>query len=236
VQTCFDDDTRHDAFVSTPAQPPVKRGCFFYGCISSIVLVLLMGLGGYLGVRYFIKTTDRLISEYTDTMPMMLEKVEVSADHLKEVQQRVATFKEALDKQSSAQELALSAEDINTLIAGDPAFREWRDKLFVHIEGDRIQGQLSLPLEEIGWKKLKGRYLNGTATFKCSLEKGALKVVLDDVAVKGKPLPATLRAVLLNRNLVEDARNNPKNANAVQQFDTIKVEGGKLIFKNKVKE
>jgi hypothetical protein len=221
--------------MSTPAQTPAKRGCLFYGGIALIVFVLLVGLIGYWSVRYAIKATDRLISEYTDTVPATLEKVEVSPDRLKEVQQRLAAFKEALDKKSSAEELALSAEDLNTLIAGDPGFRELRDKLFVGIEGDRIQGQLSLPLEQIGWEKLKGRYLNGTATFKLSLEKGALKVVLDDVTVKGKPLPATLRAVL-NRNLAENARPRPKNAKGVEQFDTIKVEGGKLIFKNKIKE
>jgi hypothetical protein len=223
--------------MSAPSQtPPVKRGCFLYGCITLLVVGLLAGLIGYFGFRYFMKASDRLISEYTDTVPATLEKVEVSPARLQEVQQRVATFKEALDKQSSAQELALSAEDINTLIAGDPNFREWRDKLFVSIEGDQIKGQLSLPLQEIRWEKLKGRYLNGTATFKCSLENGALKVVLDDVVVKGKPLPPTLRGVFLHRDLLEDSRRNPKNASAVRQFDTIKVEGGKLVLKNKVKE
>src|SRR5262249_8725299 len=90
ARACFVGFTRHHARMSAPSQtpPPVKRGCFFYGCITLLVVGVLAGLIGYFGYLYVIKASDRLISEYTDTVPATLEKVEVSPERLQEVQQR----------------------------------------------------------------------------------------------------------------------------------------------------
>ena len=33
-----------------PSPPPKRRGCFFYGCLTSVVLVLLAGLLVFLGI------------------------------------------------------------------------------------------------------------------------------------------------------------------------------------------
>ena len=77
--------------------------------------------------------------------------------------------------------------------------------------------------------------LNGVATFKASLENGALMVALDDLEVKGKPLPARILAQFKNQNLAQNAQRDPATAQAIQKFESIRVKDGSIILKNKTK-
>ena len=84
---------------------------------------------------------------------------------------RVDAFRKALDSGKPSEPLVLDSDDINVLIADNP---DLQDKVHVDIEGDKVNGQVSFPLEGIGLPAFKGRYLNGKATLKVSLEDGFL--------------------------------------------------------------
>src|ERR1043165_9712950 len=150
---------------------PKKRGCLLYGCVTAIIFLIISCVLLFIGYRFLKAKVDQGIAEYTEPVPVSVEKAEVSPPRLNELQQRLASFKIALDKQEVSQELVHSAEDINTLIAGDSSLKEFRDKVYVFIDGDRIRGRVSMPLQGIGPLKLNGRFLNGVASFKVSLEK-----------------------------------------------------------------
>jgi hypothetical protein len=218
--------------MNTEQSPPQKRGCFFYGCLSSIILSLVIVLIGYLGFRYL---TNRLL-EFTDTKPAQLESVQVTAAQLEALRARVAVFGKVLQEQKVSQELRLSAEDLNALIENEPSLNYVKNRLFVMIDGDRIQGQVSWPLANFGPLKLKGRYLNGLATLKASLENGTLRVTLENLEVKGKPLPPRFMAKLKNQNLAQNAQNDPNTVQAIEKFESIHVKDSMVILKNKVKE
>jgi hypothetical protein len=218
------------AAVSNEQTPPKKRGCFFYGCLSLVVLSLVLVLVAYLGYRHLISW---VVAEYTDTKPVVIESVEVSPAQLQALQKRVADFKAALDDQKFSQELRLTAEDINALIANDPGEKQLKNKLFVMIDGDRITGKVSWPLDKVWPSKLKGRYLNGVATFKPSLENGVLLVTLEDLQVKGKPLPAQMLAQFKKQNLAEDIQKDSQNAQTIQKFESIRVTNGAVVLKSR---
>lgn len=217
--------------MNSDQNPPKKRGCFFYGCLSMIVLSLVAVLLIYLGFRYL----GRVAEEFTDSKPALIETVEVSPARLEALQKRLAAFKEVLDAQKVSEELSLSAEDLNSLIANEPGLKELRNRVFVSIEGDWIKGKVSIPLDKFPLFRLKGRYLNGTATFKASLENGHLLVMLDTLEVNGKPLPAQFLSQLRKQNLAQDVQQDPKTAQAIQKFETIRIQDGSVIVKNKVK-
>jgi len=217
------------AAVSNEQTPPKKRGCFFYGCLSLVVLSLVLVLIGYLGYRHLISW---VVAEYTDTKPVLIESVEVSPAQLQALQKRVADFKAALDQKVS-QELRLTAEDINALIANDPGEKQLKNKLFVMIDGDRVTGKVSWPLDKVWPSKLKGRYLNGVATFKPSLENGVLLVTLEDLQVKGKPLPAQMLAQFKKQNLAEDIQKDAQTAQTIQKFESIRVTNGAVVLKSR---
>ena len=48
------------------------RGCFFYGCITSIVVTIIVVIAAVLGVRYAINTAVDVVIEYTDATPVSL--------------------------------------------------------------------------------------------------------------------------------------------------------------------
>ena len=113
--------------MTTPAATPKRRGCLFYGCLTLIILSLVGASLLFLGYRYALKTVAQFKEQYTEATPAQIESVEVPADQLKSLQERVARFASALDKQQQ-EELVLSADDINALIGSDPSFKDARIK------------------------------------------------------------------------------------------------------------
>ena len=212
--------------------PSRKRGCWLYGCVGAILLVLILGVLVIVGYRYALKG---LVGAYTDSAPAPIERVEIPAPQLSDLQQRVAAFTTALEKQDVSRELSLSADDINALIASTPAFQYWKDKLHVLIEGDRLKGQVSMPLKDIGLLKLNSRYLNGMASFKVSLDNGRLQVKLEEVAVKGRPLPGPVITEIKKQNLADNFQGDPETAARIEKFESIRVQDGKLILKSRAK-
>ena len=65
-------------------------------------------------------------------------------EEAKELHDRVDAFQAALDSGKPTEPLVLDSDDINVLIADNP---DLRDKVHVDIEGDKVKGQVSFPLE-----------------------------------------------------------------------------------------
>src|SRR6266404_3715765 len=186
-----------------PPLPKKKRGCLFYGCIALAIVVLLAGIGTWLALRYAFKTAGGWIDQYTSTNRMAIESVAISQAELKSLQERLTLFSESLEGRPGSRELVLSAHDINALIQNDPEYAGFKGRVFIMIEDDHIKGKLSMPLDNFGPFKLKGRYLNGVATLKVSLENGALDVKLKDIRVGDNALPAPILSQFKNVNFSE---------------------------------
>ncbi len=220
--------------MSIPGSPetPQKRGCFFYGCLSLAVLCLLAVVLGYAGYRYAVNKIDSVRNDFTDTAPATIETVEVPEAQLRSIQERVARFADALESSQSS-ELILTADDINALISSDPNFKQARQRLFVRIDGDKVRGQVSWPLQDIGPLKLRGRYLNGEATLNLAFTNGVLFVGVADVVVKEKSLPSQVLGPLQQQNFAKDAMQDPKTAANLAKFERIEVRDGKIILRSR---
>jgi hypothetical protein len=219
------------ACMSNESNPPKQRGCLFYGCLSLSILGLLAIVLGVVAYFWVKSTTARWIRDYTDTAPAPIEKVQYSPAQMDALNARVAAFKDALEKGKGTTELVLTAEDLNALIAKQ---KDLADRLFIRMDEDNIKGDISFPLPDIGPFKLKGRYLNGTAAFKVALENGSLDVRLQDVLVKGKPLPGVFFNELKKQNLAKDAQQDPQTAGDIQKFESIRITNSSVILRNKV--
>jgi hypothetical protein len=213
--------------VTDQSNPAKRRGCFFYGCLSLAVLGLLAVML-VAGCYVFLKS---MVNKYTSTTPVLLERVEYTPEQMEAVQARLTEFKQALDQGKVSRELILTAGDLNALIAKQ---RELQSKLFVRIEDDRIKGELSLPLQDIGPLKLKGRYLNGAAGFKVALTNGTLDVRLEDIKVQGRPLPGILISEFKKQNLARDFQQNPQTAADIAKFESIQFTNNHVVLRNKL--
>ncbi len=219
-----------------PQQPKPQRGCWFYGCLTLAILTLLAGIGAWLAARYAFKSVSGLINQYTSTNPVPIETVAISQTELKSLQDRVASFAQTLNGQKGSRELILTANEINALIQNDPQYRDLKDKLYVMLEDDQIKGKLSMPLDDIGPLKLKGRYLNGTATMTVALEGGSLDVRLKDVDVGGKPLPGAILTQLKSVNFAQDVHKDPNASKSLEKLESIQVKDSKVIVRSKQPE
>lgn len=224
---------RPDPFSEANEPPKPGHGCFYYGCITAIVLsVLLMvviALSGYFGYQAYLK----VVRQYTSTTPVTLPKVEMSKEDRESLRGRIEAFKKALDEGEETEPLVLNGDELNVWLADES---EVADRVYFVLEGDKLKGQISLPLDEFALPGLKGRYLNGKAAFTASLRDGRLDVRADSVEVNGQPLSQQLLAGFGKANLAEDAAKQPENAQLLNKLESLQIKDGKLVIKAKPAE
>ncbi|HVV71892.1 MAG TPA: hypothetical protein VHI52_10395 [Verrucomicrobiae bacterium] len=210
--------------------PPVatrpRRGCLFYGCLAGIVCLVAILVAGLLGLHEL----RRMLDKYTDTKPLPLPAVTISQQDYEQLQRRVDNFRDDLKAGRQAQKLELSSNEINALIAQDPDFKALKGKVYVTIEGDRLGAQISLPMQEMGLPRFKGRYLNGKGTFALTLRNGILDVRAEELEVKGKPVPPTYMDAIKRQNLATGANDNPRASVGLNQLQGIEIRDGQLVL------
>jgi hypothetical protein len=216
-------------------EPPKRRGCFFYGCITCIGVFLLMALLGFLAVRKAINWVNGQIAQYTEAAPMALPRDRLPAEELKQLRERVDAFSAALNAGTNVVDLALTGPELNALIAQstNDAQINLADKVHVSIDRDQIRGQVSLPIEQFfrfPFIKTKGRYFNGQGTFTLSFTNGILDVRAQDLQMKGAPVPEDFMAKMRAQNLADGYNSNPTNAAQLNRFESIDVNDGRLII------
>jgi hypothetical protein len=222
------------------SEPAKRRGCFFYGCITVLVLTVLFGIAAFFAIRYGINKFTAFVEQYTDTTPMTLESVQVSPGEYQQLDKRVTAFADAVNARKATPPLVLTENEINALIANNPAWKGLKGKVYVTIEGDQIKGKVSIPMDELaqapGLSRLKGRYLNGSAALKVSLANGVLAVTIQSLEAKGQSPPPALMAQLQTINFAQNTAQDPKTQEMIGRFESIEVKDGKITIKVSAKE
>jgi len=200
-----------------------KHGCFFWGCLTVIILGLLVG--GAISLVVYLMHKKAL--SFTSDRPVEIPAYQASEEKIQEVKSRVDAFLQAI-KEEKGNQLVLTSEDINTLIVSHPDMKELAGKVYVQIEGEEIKAEGSIPLDKI--PTLRGRYLNGTFGLKISLENGILLVTAETVEVRGEPLPEDFMKELRKVNLAKDVYEDKETVELLRKFKSIRIEDGKLII------
>ncbi|MCX7013738.1 MAG: hypothetical protein NTW86_14485 [Candidatus Sumerlaeota bacterium] len=133
----------------------------------------------------------------------------------------------AMREGRSASPLELTADDINTLIENHPQWSALKGKAHVAIEGEKIRGNVSFPLTQLG-VMLKDRWLNASAVFRVGMEGGRLSVFAETLTVRGQPLPESFMKSLRAKNLADGANKNPTSASILQRLESITVRDGRI--------
>src|ERR1700704_1168109 len=103
--------------------PPIKRrrGCLFYGCLTSSILMLVILAGlmlGYLAIR----------NGLTDTKPIPLAAGNLHSAEMDQVRHRVDIFRDEIRSGHSPTPLSLTGDELNALIATDPNLQPLKGK------------------------------------------------------------------------------------------------------------
>lgn len=210
-----------------PAAEKKSLGCFFWGCISVIVVGVVGALAtlgaGYLGLK-------ALRDNYTEAQPVALPALVLEEQARKDVRSRFDDFRQSLDKGAASEALTLDTDEVNALIATSDPENPLAEALRVEIVDDHIKGQLSLPMDRLKLPGFGGRYLNGTADLRATLRDGNLEIRIDSLSVKGKALPEEFMKGIRSENFARNAMENPKTRATIGRLESIEIADGKIIL------
>ena len=217
--------------MTDPTAKP-RRGCFFYGCISGLVLLVLI-LGALTAGLHVVK---KAVNQWTDSQPMEVPTEQMPQAEMDKLKQRFDAFEEAVRAQRPTEPLILTADEINALIGSVPHKKRLEGKFHVSLEGDQIKGEMCVPLAEVGLTMFRGRYLNGSGTFSLAFSNGVLFVAPQAIIVKGKSLPEAYMKTLRRGNVAAGLTNAPATAAVLRGLEDIQVKEGKLVVVPKTKK
>jgi hypothetical protein len=189
--------------MNTQVEPPPKRGmgCFAKGCLTLIVLAILLaviGVGGtFWSVRH-VYLSDKPAPIPQTSLPSEPSTITAGGTSVTAPSETSAAVRERLDtmkKAARAHEqtnVELAAADINALIAAN---RKSRGVASVGIDGGVAQAQFSFSLEKLDVPftnafGLSDRYLNATVTIVAPPGTNANSVQLSEVKINGHSVPA----------------------------------------------
>lgn len=212
----------------TGAAAKKPRGFLFYAAVAAGIL-LASSLAAAVGLGLYARS---FIIAHTDGAPAPLPpEPEMTDAEYAALEKRVDAFREAAQGAGEVPALTLRAADINALIArrSSPGDR-LGDMVRVAIEGDKLRGDVSLPLDKSPLPMPRGRFLNGSASFNVSMKNGVLVVTADSVSLRGRPLSPALLARLRSENLARDAYRSPKSAEALGRIGSIEIKDDAVVI------
>jgi hypothetical protein len=166
-----------------PPPPQKGMGCFAKGCLILVAFFVLLAIafvgGTYLAVRYFR-------SEYFPTTRASLPPAVASEQAQQDARARWDAFESAARAHQPAR-IELTADDVNALLASEPVLR---GKAHATIEGNVGYLQVSVPLDDLQLRWLRGHYLNA----ECTVESGP----------GGDPDQARITQIVVNGRAVGD--------------------------------
>ena len=202
-------------------------GCFAKGCLTLVVVFILMvaiGLGG--AYYYFNKLVDNLTSD----KPIAI-KVEQPTDT--QMQAAAAKAQALSDAFRSGKEVTveLTGPDLNALIARNAELAEYRGTMYFAIANNELSADVSLPLKAIPFDKLKNRYLNGRLVTFFEWNNGELTVRPKLIEANGNSVPDAILAQV-NKGVGDELKkpNGKKMRDELARFKSIRVVGDRLVI------
>ncbi|MBW1840471.1 MAG: hypothetical protein JRI75_01570 [Deltaproteobacteria bacterium] len=209
-------------------QPEKKSGTKKFLAIGCLTIIVLAGVGGYFAYRGIKGKIAELVRAYTDVEPLELPAPTVTQGEAERLIAWVDDFKEKVKQGDPASPLVLTGTQINQLIHFHPDLAGLAGRVHVSIEGDKIRGRISIPIDEFAG--IEGRYLNGTAVITAQLTSGRLMVFVDSVDVKDAPLPEEFMKVIRSENLAKKFNSDETLSAVIQKLESVTVEDGQMII------
>jgi len=207
---------------------PKQRGCLFWGCLIAAIGALITIIAVSIGIFLLYRFTSRIVEQYTDTVPMALARPNLDEAQVLALKQRVENFKKGAENGQDTT-LTLTGDELTALLQSDEHFK---DRVAVTVQGEKLKGQVSWPFDFPG---LGQRYLNGSATFKASLENGVLIVTVDQAEVKGQPVPENVMEHLRKENFARDAYKNEEKARVLRRLKSLQIIDGTIVIQSGAK-
>jgi hypothetical protein len=214
-----------------PMPEPKKHG--YFSLISLTLVIAFFVIGG--GAAFLMHRTYSARQLITSTQKADIP-IEPSAEKSVEINRRIEAFSTpsvGAGVEAQPAELALSADDINTLVANSPTIA---GKAYFKIENDQVMVQSAVPLDAV--PGFTGRYLNGNFSLKVAVENGLLAITPTSISTTdGQPIPPEVEGAILQalktQNLNQMVNSDPRVQAWLKNITDIQVQDGNLVIKRR---
>jgi hypothetical protein len=210
-------------------------GCFAKGCLTVIVLALFF-CAALVGTAWYVY--HKVVTNLTFS-----EQANVPLEPPTEAQLQSAESARTRVKQAMANNEETTVEftgsELNALLAREDDFKELRGRARIEIADSLMTIVLSVPLDGLHWRKLRGRWFNGTARFGITYESGRFHIDLKSADAAGHSLPMKYLTTTwlkdslddgLNESFEEKFRDQDSESNFWKHVKSIKLSGDKLVI------
>lgn len=216
-----------------PAQPVEKKrgmGCLGCGCLILVILALLLAaLIGGVGYVAYSKLNGLTTSE-----PPLIQAFDGGDDLYQSTTKKLNDFDQAVQQHQTAT-LHLNANEINTLIARDPDFKDHNIQAFVTITDDVAEIKMGMPLSALPISIFKGRYLSGSIKSGIDFDpqNKVVNLLIKDLQIANETAPPDYLPTVqseIDPALNQALQKNPTAQSILNQAKSIKIENSELVI------
>jgi len=214
--------------------PPPRRGlgCFARGCLILLAFAIVLAIACSAGLFWGFQRHSAIVhgiywlakTQSISEAPAPVPEFAASNEQIQATQERWRDFEEK-KRAGQPAEIALTADDINTLIAAN---RDVRWKAVVSIEENRLHIQTSVPLGEILGRSRY--YFNGDITVQLNGPQSLEHPQLGRVIVNNESVPKDVLSWKYHSRRLREYLANYRDRYDV---GTIEIRDGKLILRSR---
>ena len=229
-------ENRPPVYLPPPAPRP-SLGCFAKGCLTVVLVGIILGVmcGGF--GWYFARD----LAPYLSQQPAQIRVYPATEAEYQTVEAKISAFMQTVSGGHHAN-LTLSADELNILVARDPQFSSWRGKAYLVVAKDQIAAETNTLLNEQA-PEFQRVYFHGRVVFEASFSSGDFTVVLRRLEpLNGGPTPPMVTWALsqpnfssnfsegFNESFRDTVRKNPGAAAFFDRLRTIIVKDNQLVI------
>ncbi len=209
---------------------PAKPWAPTFGCVMfALIFMLFSGAlvyGIVAGVRMYGE-----VASFTDDYAAELPEEKGTPAELSAAKAKVEGFIEAVEPNAPPlAELALSARELNILIANHSYLGDLRGALFVEeiTPAGLLRTKVSRPIPQIVFWKPR-RYLNGEIDYRPEAREGNFFLRVAEVRAPGKEIAPGILEYMRTEDLLTPYKEDERFEAVMKKINSVRVEGGAVI-------
>jgi len=202
-----------------------RGNCALWGCASLLVIAIV----GIVVVTISAKILfNNFRDTYTDTEATELPIVEMEAEKIESLLDKVDDYYGSLENGDASDPLTLTEKELNALVQYHPELDDLSRIVYFTLEDDLLNGELSVPLDQ--FPGFGGRYFNGNASFDLVFGDDGLEVFIVEAEVKGDPVPEDYLGGFRQQNMAHKYQEDSNTRDVMDRIEDIEIREGILII------
>jgi hypothetical protein len=171
---------------------------------------------------------NSLIKTYTSTTPKPIPQSEGTEEQYAELKQRWDAYALLfIRRREPIPPFEITGQELNLFTS---QFGPFQKQSYAEILPDKIRLRFSLPLDQTRNPSLKGRFLNGVATFHPVMTNKHLSIRLTTAEANNKALPGWILKRLQSANMGEAFNRRPEFDLAFRALDRVELQTDKITL------